>query len=232
MQSLGLLAVPPAVAGVIGLVSILASSGLALLYLREGTAMEKRVFIPTVTNLSSVMWNTQFRLFIGMSVCAFFFNTLPTLLPFFLQFSMGLSEGQADVYYLVFIAVFVISGLVALLVIRKPLELLGTLKFGKMCLLAVSLLGYVALGLSYLSPIAIVVAFSCLGFFLTAANVVFSTISAECVDYDELLCGKKRASSYQAVLKPIATFIRVAGPSIPLALMSATGFKEAVGLFF
>ena len=49
---------------------------------------------------------------------------------------------------------------------------------------------------------------------------VHDLIGAEVVDYDELLCGKKRASSCGAVTFPVSLFVQVAGTSIPLALMS------------
>jgi Na+/melibiose symporter-like transporter len=64
------------------------------------------------------------------------------------------------------------------------------------------------------------------GLVSTAGNVALSILTADSIDYDELLCGKKRSSSYFAIQYPIQLFITIAGTSIPLALMSALGFEE------
>ena len=54
----------------------------------------------------------------------------------------------------------------------------------------------------------------------------FIPLMASSIDYDELMCNKKRASSYAGVVIPLRLFITIAGTSVPLALMSALGFKS------
>ena len=67
-----------------------------------------------------------------------------------------------------------------------------------------------------------------LGFVVALANVIFGILTAEIIDYDELLCGKKRPAAYRSITNPLSTFITIGGLSLPFAMMSATGFKEGV----
>jgi Na+/melibiose symporter-like transporter len=226
-----LLFLPLALGAAVGGISIMLATILGLLYLPDNTPMEKRGFIPTITNISSVMWNSQFRVFLGAIIFISFLSSTTPLLLFFFRFVMDLSSEQAASYNIACIIAFFIAGLLSLPVTPYFLRRFGKLTVLRTVLLILAALGLAKLGISYWSPIGIVVTYAIVGFVATCAGISVGIISADVVDYDELLCGKKRSSSYQAVLQPLGYFVGIASSSIPLAIMGATGFEEGVRRF-
>jgi Na+/melibiose symporter-like transporter len=193
--------------------------------------MEKRGFIPTITNISSVMWNGQFRVYLTANIFLSFLSSVTPLLLFFFRFAMDLSSDAAGSYNIACIIAFFIAGLVSLPITPYFLRRFGKLTVLRTVLLILAALGLAMLGISYWNPIGIVVGYGVVGFVITCASIAAGIISADVVDYDELLCGKKRSSSYQAVMQPVGYFVGIASSSIPLAIMGATGFEVGVGLY-
>lgn len=200
---------------------------LAVLQLPDNTPLTKRAFVPTVANMTSVFWNSQFLIYLVASCFIAILNTVPQLLMFFIKFAMGIHGDQIAFWYSACVAVFVIMGVMVLPFMRKLVDKFGTLPLVKLAIGVAAAMGMVMLVFSYVHIIFIVIAFGLVGMFSTVANVVLSIIYAECIDYDELLCGKKRGSSYSGVHTPIRLFIQIAGGSIPLMLMSAVGFQDS-----
>ena len=61
LLGLGLTAVPLVYSGVLLSVLVLVFNIANVIAIPEGTPMDKRCFIPTITNICSVMWNSQYR---------------------------------------------------------------------------------------------------------------------------------------------------------------------------
>jgi len=200
---------------------------LAVLQLPDNTPLTKRAFIPTVANMSSVFWNSQFVIYLVASCFTAILNTIPPLMMFFIKFCMDIKGDAIARWYSTCVAVFVVMGVVVLPFMRQLVDRFGSLACVKFAIGVAAAMGLVMFVFSYVDMIFIVVAFGLVGSFSTVANVVLSIIYAETVDYDELLCGKKRGSSYSAVHTPIRLFIQIAGGSIPLMLMAALGFKNS-----
>jgi Na+/melibiose symporter-like transporter len=200
---------------------------LAVLQLPDNTPLTKRAFVPTVANTASVFWNPQFVVYLVASSFIAILNTIPPLLMFFIKFCMHIKGDAITQWYSACVAVFVVMGVVVLPFMRKLVDRFGTIACVKLAIAVAMAMGVVMFVFSYVSMVFIVVAFGLVGMFSTVANVVLSIIYAEVIDYDELLCGKKRGSSYSGVHTPIRLFIQIAGGSIPLMLMSAVGFTTS-----
>lgn len=139
--------------------------------------------------------------------------------------SLGINGSIATTYYSLMLAVFVLMGLAVVPFIQGIIKRFGKHTSIKASMLIATAMGMIVLVTSYISVWFIIIAFGFIGMFSTVSNVVLSIIYAEIIDYDELLTGKKRGSSYAAVYGPIRSFIVIAGGSIPLMLMSVLGFE-------
>jgi len=208
-------------------VVLLACVVLCCLHLPDKTPLDKRAFVPTVTNISSVFWNSQFLIYLIATSLVASVNTIPPLVIFFLKYCMGIASENLSMGYSLCIGTFAAMGVASLPFVKTVVDRYGTLLSLKVCLLVAAFMGFVVLGCSYGSIYMIVACFGIIGLFSTFANVVLAIIYAQSIDYDELLCGKKRASSYSGVHTPIRIFIQIAGSSIPLILMSAVGFQAS-----
>lgn len=224
---LALTAVPLAIAGLIAAILIVASNVCLICFLSDNTLMHKRTFIPTIANISSVLWNQQFLIVLSLLMCIWFINTIPSLFMFFLRFAVDLSKDDAETYYAVCIAAFVVTGLLSLPFVSKSIAYKGKLFVLRTTLLCVVGAGVLLFLATYVNVVLVVLIFGLVGGGTTIANVILSIITADCVTYDELLTGKKRGSSYQGILKPPNMLIQIAGSSIPLALMSLLGFDHS-----
>lgn len=214
-------------AGSIAAILALTAMFAALIYLPDSTPMHKRAFIPTLCNIKSVLWNSQFRVYLGASTFMFFINTIPALLVFFIKYCLHYDADEAKAYYTMTVAAFVILGVSVLPFMKYILKTFGTLNAMRWTYICAAIMGILLFIASYVNVYFFVVIFGSAGMFSTVANVVLNIMNAEAVDYDELLCGKKRASSYAGVVTPVRLFIAIAGTSIPLALMSALGFTSS-----
>lgn len=226
LLGLGMIALPLVISAVIISVGVIGSLIANIMLIPEGTPMEKRCFVPMVTNISSVAWNSQYRIYLGTLSCVWFLNSVPPLLMFFLRFAVGQNEDGAELSYTFCLAAFILIGFLALPCIPKLIEFRGKIFTANIALYGVMICGVLMLGASYLSPYAVIGLFGIVGFFATLSNTVFSIIAADIVDYDELLTGMKRAASYTGVTNLPYMFISTGGSSIPLVLMSVLGFKE------
>jgi Na+/melibiose symporter-like transporter len=202
---------------------------LCVFHLPDSTPLSKRAFVPTMTNVSSVFWNSQFMVYLVASSFVAFINTLPSLVMFFIRYCVGIGTTNLTKYYSACIGAFGVMGIAGLPLIKGIVEKHGTLSCVKSCLAVAAAMGLAVLGCSYVSIYLIIACFGIIGLFSTMANVVLAIIYAQSIDYDELLCGKKRASSYSGVHTPIRIFIQIAGASVPLVLMSAVGFQSSDG---
>mmetsp|Transcript_593 Transcript_593/g.984 ORF Transcript_593/g.984 Transcript_593/m.984 type:complete len:703 (+) Transcript_593:129-2237(+) len=223
---LGLTAIPLVVDGVILSLSLIVWNAANLCFIPEGTPLIKRCFIPTVTNISSVLWNTQYCIYLGAMTCLWFVNSIPGLLLFFLRFCVGQNDNGAAMSYTFCVGGFIFVGFLALPCIPKLISARGKIFVSNMALGGLVVLGVIFFGVSYTNPYAVIAVFSIVGFFATMSNTIFNILAADCVDYDELLTGMKRASSYTGFTNLPFMFINVAGTSLPLALMSVLGFEQ------
>lgn len=205
---------------------------LCLIYLPDNIPMNKRAFVPTISNINSTLYNNQFIIYLCTASCIAFLNTIPGLLVFFIKYCLDNDLSNDNInnpkaYYTIMVAAFVITGVSILpftQYIIKKFTLLYTIKIS---LLIATCIGIIMFILSYISIYGIIITFAFMGIFSTAATVVLSIIYAETVDYDELLTGKKRGSSYSGVLGPVRLLIQIAGGAIPLMLMSVAGFHTS-----
>ena len=207
-------------------VGIFVSSVANVILIPEGTPMEKRCFVPMVTNISSVIWNKQYLVYLGTLSMVWFVNSVPPLLMFFLRFVVGQNDSGAKMSYTFCLAAFILVGFVALPCVPKLIEFRGKIFTANLALYGLMACGVVMFGASYWSPYAVIAVFGTVGFFATLSNTVFNVIAADIVDYDELLTGMKRAASYTGVTNLPFMFISTGASSIPLVLMSVLGFTE------
>lgn len=145
---------------------------------------------------------------------------------FFLRFAVDLDEDEAKSSYTFCLIAFIFIGMCALLVIPKIIHEKGKLFASGVALWGLFFAGILMFIVSYLNVYLVIIVFGSVGFFATMCNTVYNILAADCVDYDELLTGMKRASSYTGVTNLPFMFISIAGASLPLALMSALGFEE------
>jgi Na+/melibiose symporter-like transporter len=155
-----------------------------------------------------------------------FLNSIPAILLFFLRFCVNLNEDQATSAYTFSLAVFIFVGMCALPLIPKMISVKGKLFASNVALIGLLVAGTIFFIVSYINVYLVVIVFGSVGFFSTVCNTVYNILAADCVDYDELLTGMKRASSYTGFTNLPFMFISIAGSSIPLALMSSLGFEE------
>jgi Na+/melibiose symporter-like transporter len=218
------------VAGLIGSIAIITFCSLSLVYLPDNVGMGKRSFVPTIANFSSVMWNSEFKIFLSALVFIWFISVLPTMLLYLFMYPMGSDSSEATGQYSFSLIAFIVAGFFAFPCIPLVVKRFGILAMARyLCVVVAVLAAAIFLG-SYSSFIIIVLCMAVLGFVVAMANVIFGILTAEIIDYDELLCGKKRPAAYRSITNPLATFISIAGTSLPFAMMSATGFKEGVSL--
>lgn len=206
---------------------LLLGIALCCLHLPDNTPFEKRAYLPTVVNISSVFWNSQFLVYLVASSLVAFVNTLPSLVIFFIKYCVGVASGSLTEYYSACIGAFACGGVIALPFMKSVVDSYGTLDSLKVCLLVAAVMGLAIFACSYVSIFLIVACFSLIGLFSTIAHVVLAILYAQTIDYDELLCGKKRASTYSGVHTPVRLFIQIAGASVPLILMAAFGFQQS-----
>ncbi|CAM9614257.1 unnamed protein product, partial [Ectocarpus fasciculatus] len=225
LLGLAMTAVPLILDGVFMSLGIIVSHVANVVMIPEGTPMEKRCFIPMVTNISSVMWNSQYRVYLATMSMVWFLNSVPPLLLFFLRYAVGQNEVGAQLSYTLCLAAFIFVGFLALPCIPKLIETKGKQFTANISLYGIMVCGVVMFGASYLSPYAVIALFGIVGFFSTLSNTIFSVIAADIVDYDELLTGMKRAASYTGTTNLPFMFISIGGSSIPLVLMSVLGFE-------
>jgi Na+/melibiose symporter-like transporter len=155
-----------------------------------------------------------------------FLNSIPAILIFFLRFAVHQDEDEAKSAYTYCLITFIFIGMCALLVISKIIAKKGKLFASGIALWGLFFAGIAMFIVSYLNVILVIIVFGSVGFFSTMCNTVYNILAADCVDYDELLTGMKRASSYTSVTNLPYMFITIAGSSLPLALMSSLGFEE------
>ena len=161
---LGLSAAPLIIGAFFLASAILVANGLCLWFIEEKTPLSKRSFIPTVTNLRSVFWNSQFVIFICAMVFIYFINTVPGLYLFFLTYVMDQGEDSATLLFLLSVGGFVIMGFVAM-----PLAPRLILKYGKRAVADFALKMMVVCGVlmfvaSFIHPAMVVAVFSVVGF--------------------------------------------------------------------
>ena len=171
-----------------------------------------------------VLWNKQFVIYLIASCFVYFINTLPALLMFFFKYCVSVNKANVSTYYTIGLACFILLGLSSLSFTTYLIKNYGCIHCLRCCFIVAIILGIAMFIVSYYSVYLFIAVFGLVGLFCTIANVVLSILNAETIDYDELLCGKKRASSYAGIINPIRLFITIAGTSIPLVLMSVTGF--------
>lgn len=217
---------PLALAGVLGSILIMITVFSCLIYLPDNVPIEKRIVFPTLTNIQSVFWNSEFRTFLFASSCAYFINTVPALYLFFLIYAVGLGSKAATSYYTVSVLAFVLCGLCVIPLVGK-IMVYGKVTVLRRTLLMVVFFGLVLLAASYGPAFLVVIFFGVVGGTSTLANITLSICGADTIDYDELLCGKKRAATYQSILNLARLLITISGTSIPLAIMSALGFESS-----
>jgi Na+/melibiose symporter-like transporter len=172
---LGLSAAPLLWGGVFLSFAALLSNALCLWYIDEKTPLSKRSFIPTVTNLKSVLWNRQFVIFISSMIFIYFINTIPALYLFFLTYVMGQSEDAATLTYLLSVGGFVIMGFFAM-----PMAPYLIAKYGKLvvaagtlkCMIVMGVLMFVA---SFIHPGMVVAVFSVVGFNAALSGMPYLT---------------------------------------------------------
>jgi hypothetical protein len=155
-----------------------------------------------------------------------FLNSIPSILIFFLRYAVHQDEDQAKSAYTYCLIAFIFIGMCSLLIIPKIIHNHGKLFASNVSLTGLFLSGILMFIVSYINVYLVIIVFGTVGFFATMSNTVYNILAADCVDYDELLTGMKRASSYTGVTNLPYMFISIAGSSIPLALMSALGFEE------
>ena len=211
--------------GITTAIIIIISMFFSVTYLPDNTPLGKRAFIPLIANIRSVLWNTQFNIYLLASSFMYFINTIPALLVFFIKYCMHITGDGAKTDYTIAVFLFIVMGLIAIPFMPYIVKTFGSLRSLRSSFLAAAVLGVIMFFSSYISVILFIITFGTAGLFTTIANVVLSIVNAGAVDYDELLCGKKRASSYAGIINPIRLFIQIAGTGIPLAMMSGLGFK-------
>jgi hypothetical protein len=155
-----------------------------------------------------------------------FLNSIPSILLFFLRYAVHQDEDQAKSAFTYCLVAFIFIGMCALLVIPKIIHDKGKLFASGVALWGLFFAGILMFIVSYVNVYLVIIVFGSVGFFATMANTIYNILAADCVDYDELLTGMKRASSYTGVTNLPFMFISIAGASLPLALMSSLGFEE------
>lgn len=155
-----------------------------------------------------------------------FLNSIPSILLFFLRYAVHQDEDQAKSAYTYCLVTFIFIGMCALFVIPSIIEKKGKIFASGVALWGLFVAGIIMFIVSYVNVVLVIVVFGSVGFFATMSNTVYNILAADCVDYDELLTGMKRASSYTGVTNLPFMFISIAGSSLPLALMSSLGFEE------
>lgn len=161
---LGLSAAPLVLGGILLSFLCLTFNSLCLWFIDERTPMSKRCFIPTVTNLKSVLWNRQFVVYICGMCFIYFINTVPALYLFFLTYVLDESKENATVLYLLSVGGFVLTGFVAM-----PMAPRLIAKYGKSAVVDCNLKAMIGLGVllfvaTYVHPAMVVVVFSIVGF--------------------------------------------------------------------
>ena len=178
--------------------------------------------------MSSVWWNDQYKIQFITGLFISIVNSVIAVLLYLFMYPMGETSATAQTSFSFCVIAFIISGFFANVSATFFIKRYGALNLSRRLILIFAGVGILLFIFSYIDSILIAVIFLFCGFIFGLANVSFSILGAEVIDYDELLCGKKRAASYNAFGSPISTFIGIAGSSIPLALMSSLGFEEQV----
>lgn len=178
--------------------------------------------------MSSVWWNNQYKIQFTTGVFVSIVSSVIGVLLYLFMYPMGETSESATSYYSFCVIAFIVSGFFANLSATFFVKKFGALKLSRRLVLIFAVVGILLFIFTYISSILVVVIFLFCGFIFGLANVSFSILGAEVIDYDELLCGKKRAASYNAFGSPIMSFIGIAGSSIPLALMTSLGYEEQV----
>lgn len=153
-------------------------------------------------------------------------NSIPAILLFFLRYCVNQDEDQAKSAYTYCLIAFIFTGMCALPIVPKIIDKRGKLFASTIALSGLVVAGVIMFIVSYINVLLVIIVFGTVGFFSTMSNTVYNILAADCVDYDELLTGMKRASSYTGITNLPYMFISIAGSSIPLALMSSLGFEE------
>jgi glycoside/pentoside/hexuronide:cation symporter, GPH family len=226
VAGLGLALLPLLVNGFLISLIILISGILNICFLPDDIRQSKRASIPTVANISSVLSNSQFRIFFLTMLAFWMEKSVPSLFLFFLRYVVDLEEEVAKETYTFALMVYVLCGALSIPIYRAVADM-NKLTLNNMFLLGAIIVDISLFAVSYSTPIAVIIALGPVGFFSTLNSTVLKIIRADIVDYDELLTGKKRGAVYVGLMNPVSYFLSVAGVSFPLAIMSLCGFDPS-----
>jgi GPH family glycoside/pentoside/hexuronide:cation symporter len=188
---------------------------------RELPEAQERGGVPFVAGVRRALRNRPFRIMFISNVLLAIPAALPgTLMPFFVQYAVGASAGWTAVLILVYL----VSGFVAL-----PFWTRLAQRHGKrMIFLINGAIGVTGGGLMMLIgpgdlTLAIVLEVY-VGLQSQVWTMLSGAMSADVIDYDELLTGKRREGQFGALMSIVPKFAMIPGAAIPLAVLGGLGY--------
>eukprot|EP01006_Ploeotia_vitrea_P021698 TRINITY_DN54129_c0_g1_i1.p1 TRINITY_DN54129_c0_g1~~TRINITY_DN54129_c0_g1_i1.p1 ORF type:complete len:581 (-),score=256.77 TRINITY_DN54129_c0_g1_i1:252-1832(-) len=144
------------------------------------------------------------------------------LYPYMVQYVF---KKDPDQYMGALVTVYALSQLIAYPALIKIMKTYGKLATLRMCLLIVGSHGIVIVAAMLMRHLALLfVSIFALGVGLAGINLALTIILSDCIDYDELMSGKRRESTYQAVSGIPTEFFTIGGRALPLLILNACGY--------
>lgn len=205
---------------------------LLVLRVRERPDFVERKSNPLVPGIRRSLRNRPFLVLFVCYAVASIPGAIPGLLmPYFNRYVLNpppIDQPAADLWLLIFLGAYFISGLVFL-----PLWLLLARRIGKLNAWLISFVMGVTGGIALflLGPGD---NFACLAVIIWAGSSFGAglflppAIQADVIDYDELYTGKRREAQYLALWGLVPKFIVIPSASLPLALLASLGYQPNV----
>ena len=205
---------------------------LLVLRVRERPDFVERKSNPLVPGIRRSLRNRPFLVLFVCYAVASIPGAIPGLLmPYFNRYVLNpppIAQPAADLWLLIFLGAYFISGLVFL-----PLWLLLARRIGKLNAWLISFImgvtgGIVLFLLGEGDNVACLVVIVWAGSSFGAGLFLPPAIQADVIDYDELYTGKRREAQYLALWGLVPKFIVIPSASLPLALLASLGYQPNV----
>jgi glycoside/pentoside/hexuronide:cation symporter, GPH family len=206
----------------IGVISVL-----GLVYKVRERRLYARSVIPLVPAIRSAARNDCWITYFKAATLGSVINEIPGIFPFLYQYVYGFSSKDADSKVGIGVLVYAVSMLATI-----PLWYRLLLKRGKVytvrcaycCMVVFGILAFGAIVFFADSPNIMFGIITVLGASSGGLNSITPILLSDCIDYDELLSGKRREALYQSISVVGSEFFSVAGRSFPLIAMNIAGY--------
>jgi GPH family glycoside/pentoside/hexuronide:cation symporter len=195
-----------------------------LFKVRENPEFSKKDRIPLIPGVRRALRNRPFRLIMFTYIMATIANAMPPLLnPYFTKYVLVLG----DQWRAIFAGVYTLAGFFSI-----PLWVILSRFIEKKHIWMVSatvgiLSGFFmfTVGEGQIAKMIILEIFR--GAAMGAIFILFSSVLADTVDYDELRTGQRREAQFTAFSGLIPKFVSIIAAALPLAVMGAVGYNPA-----